>query len=119
MLERPLIYLIPASATALYCAVCLNIVPNLYLSLLLLSLFLVCAGALAAHKRLFALLCMLSAASLSFAGFSLFHAIVVEPVRELAGRHAEITATVLQDAAVYDDSQRVELSVDDNDVLPG
>ena len=119
MLERPLIYLIPASAAALYCAVCLNIVPNLYLSLLLFSLFLICAGALAEHKRLFALLCMLAAASLSFAGFSLFHAIVVEPVRELAGRHAEITATVLQDAAVYDDSQRVELSVDDNDVLPG
>ena len=54
-----------------------------------------------------------------FSAFSVFHLVVVAPVRELAGRHAEITATVLQDADVYDDSQRAELSVDDNDVLPG
>ena len=36
MLERPLIYLVPAAAAALYCAVCLETAPGLHLSLLLL-----------------------------------------------------------------------------------
>lgn len=119
MLERPLVYLVPVSAAALYCAVCLDIVPNGYLSLFLSVIFLFGAGALVYRKRVFTLLCMLAAASLAFSAFSVFHLVVVAPVRELAGRHAEITATVLQDADVYDDSQRAELSVDDNDVLPG
>ena len=119
MLERPLVYLVPAATAALYCAVCLGFAPGQYLSLILLSVFLFSAGALVYHDRLLTLMGMLAAAAFAFAGFSLFQSNVVEPVRALAERHAEITATVLQDADVYDDSQRAELSVDDNDVLPG
>ena len=119
MLERPLVYLVPAATAALYCAVCLGFAPGQYLSLILLSVFLFGAGALVHHDRLLTLMGMLAAAAFAFAGFSLFQSNVVEPVRALAERHAEITATVLQDADVYDDSQRAELSVDDNDVLPG
>lgn len=118
MLERPLVYLVPAASVGLYCAVCLDVTPGLYPSLLLSAFFLIGAGALVYHDRLFSLMGMLAAVALAFSGFALFQMIVVEPVRELAGYHAEITATVLQDADVYDDSQRAELSVDDNDVLP-
>ena len=113
MLERPLVYLVPAATAALYCAVCLGFAPGQYLSLILLSVFLFGAGALVYHDRLLALMGMLAAVAFAFAGFSLFQSNVVEPVRALAERHAEITATVLQDADVYDDSQRAELSVDD------
>ena len=119
MLERPLIYLVPAAAAALYCAVCLETAPGLHLSLLLLSIFLAAAGAFIRRERLFTVMCMLAAASFAFSGFAAYRMIRVEPVRELAGRHAEITATVLQDPDIYEDSQRAELSVDQSGFLPG
>ena len=86
MLERPLIYLVPAAAAALYCAVCLETAPGLHLSLLLLSIFLAAAGAFIRRERLFTVMCMLAAASFAFSGFAAYRMIRVEPVRELAGR---------------------------------
>ena len=118
MQERPLVFLVPAAAAAIFCAVCLDICLKPSFALFLLSFSLALAGALIEHKKLFTLCCMSAAIFLSFTGFSAYQAVFVEPVRMLAGTHAEITATVLQDAAVYDDNQRAELSVDDNDVLP-
>ena len=101
MLERPLLYLVPPAAAALYCSVCLDFAPGLHLSLLLLSIFLCIAGALIRYERLFAVCCMLAAASLAFSGFCLYRDIVVQPVRELAGRHMEISATIVRDPDVY------------------
>lgn len=118
MRERPLVFLVPAAAAAIFCAVCLDICLKPSISLFLLSLSLALAGVLINHDRLFPLCCMAAAAFLAFTGFAVYQAVFVEPVRILAGTHAEITATVLQDAAVYDDNQRAELLVDDNDVLP-
>ena len=86
MLERPLVYLVPAATAALYCAVCLGFAPGQYLSLILLSVFLFSAGALVHHDRLLTLMGMLAAAAFAFAGFSLFQSNVVEPVRALAER---------------------------------
>ena len=118
MRERPLVFLVPAAAVAIFCSVCLNICIKPSLSLLLLSLSLAAAGALINYDKLFTLCCMLAAAFLALTGFSAYQSVFVDPVRILAGTHAEVTATVLQDAAVYDDNQRAELSVEDNDVLP-
>ena len=82
MLERPLIYLVPPAAAALYCAVCLDAAPGPHLSLLLLAVFLIAAGALVHHARPFAVCCMLAAASFAFSGFAVYRINVVEPVRE-------------------------------------
>lgn len=117
MRERPLVFLVPAAAMAIFCSVCLDIYIKPNLSLLLLSLSLAAAGALINYEKLFTLCCMLAAAFLALTGFSAYRSVFVDPVRMLAGSHAEITATVLQDAAVYDDNQRAELSVNDNTIL--
>lgn len=118
MRERPLVFLVPAAAAAIFCAVYFDISLKPSIALFLLSLSFALAGAWIEHHKLFTLCCMLSAVFLALIGFSAYQSVFVEPVRILAGTHAEITATVLQDAAVYDDNQRAELSVDDNDVLP-
>lgn len=117
MRERPLVFLVPAAAMAIFCSVCLDIYIKPNLSLLLLSLSLAAAGALINYEKLFTLCCMLAAAFLALTGFSAYRSVFVDPVRMLAGSHAEITATVLQDAVVYDDNQRAELSVNDNTIL--
>ncbi|MGO5029603.1 ComEC/Rec2 family competence protein [Candidatus Agathobaculum pullicola] len=117
MRERPLVFLVPEAAMAIFCSVCLDIYIKPNLSLLLLSLSLAAAGALINYEKLFTLCCMLAAAFLALTGFSAYRSIFVDPVRMLAGSHAEITATVLQDAVVYDDNQRAELSVNDNTIL--
>ena len=59
MFERPLIYLVPAAAAALYCAVCLEYTISLTAALLLLALFLFAAGAAVYHKRLCTVFCLL------------------------------------------------------------
>ena len=79
MLERPLVYLVPAASVGLYCAVCLDVTPGLYPSLLLSAFFLIGTGALVYHDRLFSLMGMLAAVALAFAGFALFQMIVVDP----------------------------------------
>ena len=119
MLERPLTRLVPPAAAALYCAVCLDLAPGLHLSLFLLMAFLFAAGALVYQPRLFTICCMLAAAAFAFSGFDIYRAAVVEPVRELAGKHMEITAIVMQDPDVYEDSQRAELSVEQGTALEG
>lgn len=117
MRERPLVFLVPPAAAAVYCSVCLHWALPPSLSLLLLAVSLAAAGALIDYRRLFTLSCMLSAFFLASACFAAYQTVFVEPVRLLAETHAEITATVLQDAAVYEDNQRAELTVEDNDVL--
>lgn len=118
MYERPLVYLVPAAAAATFAAVCLNVSLAPSLTLVLAAVFLGLAGALTAHRLPFTLCCMLAAAAIALTGVTVYQRVFVSPVRELNGKHAEITATVLQDTEVYEDSQRAELSVDDNDVLP-
>lgn len=118
MRERPLVFLVPPAAAAIYCAACLGYTIDLSVSLFLLAFSLAAAGAWIAHSRLFTICCMLAAAFLAFSSFSVYQSVFVDPIRALAGTHAEIAATVLQDAAVYDDNQRAELLVEDNDVLP-
>lgn len=118
MRERPLVFLVPAAAVAIFCAVCLDICLKPSFSLFLLSFCLALAGAWIERRKLFTICCMLASAFLAFACFSAYQAVFVDPVRILAGTHAEITATVLKDSTVYDDNQRAELSVDDNDALP-
>lgn len=118
MFERPLIYLVPAAAAAAFAAVCLDVSLAPSTALFCAAVFLALAGALTKHRLPFTLCCMLAAAAISLTGVTVYQRVFVSPVRQLNGRHAEITATVLEDAAVYDDSQRAKLSVDDNDALP-
>lgn len=118
MYERPLVFLVPAAAAAVFAAVCLDVSLSPSLALVLAAVFLGAGGALTGRRYLFTLCCILAVASIALAGVTVYQRIFVSPVRELNGKHAEITATVLQDAEVYEDSQRAELSVDDNDVLP-
>ena len=75
MLERPLIYLVPPAAAALYGAVCFDLSPGLHASLLLLSLLLIAAGALIRHNRLFTITCMLAVTALAFSVFSLYRCV--------------------------------------------
>lgn len=118
MYERPLVYLVPAAAAAIFAAVCFDVSLTPSLTLVLAAVFLGLAGALTEHRLPFTLCCMLAAAAIALTGVTVYQRVFVSPVRELNGKHAEITATVLEDAAVYEDSQRAKLSVDDNDVLP-
>lgn len=87
MRERPLVFLVPAAAVAIFCSVCLDICVKPSLSLLLLSLSLAAAGALINYDKLFTLCCMLAAAFLALTGFSAYQSVFVDPVRILAGTH--------------------------------
>lgn len=118
MFERPLVYLVPAAATAVFAAVCLDVSLAPSLTLTCAAVFLALAGTLTAHRLPFTLCCMLTAAAIALTGVTVYQRIFVNPVRELNGKHAEIIATVLEDATVYEDSQRARLRVDENDVLP-
>lgn len=118
MYERPLVYLVPAATAAIFAAVCFDVSLTPSLTLVFAAGFLALAGALTEHRLPFTLCCMLAAAAIALTGVTVYQRVFVSPVRELNGKHAEITATVLEDAAVYEDSQRAKLSVDDNDVLP-
>lgn len=115
MWEKPLLYLVPAAAAALYCAVCIGWSPGLHGSLLLLALLLAATGATIHRPRVFMACGMLAAAALAFSLFALHETYIVTPVRKLNSHTLSVTATALSDAAVYEDSQRVKLSVDAND----
>lgn len=119
MFARPLVYLMPAAAAALYAAVCLGLPVNLYLSLLLFGLFLLSAGLFVQHRQMFTIFCLLAAAAGALSGLAAFDRLVAAPCRALNGRNMVVTATVLEDATVYDDSQRAELLLDNDDRLPG
>ena len=114
MLERPLIYLVPAIAAALFCAVCLDWAPSPMVSLLLLAVFLLLAGIFIYRNKAFALFGMLAAAHLAFCGFSIYNLYIVEPIRHLNGQSLDIQAVLLEDPDVYEDSQRALLSVTHN-----
>ncbi|MFQ9126569.1 MAG: hypothetical protein ACLR4Z_06965 [Butyricicoccaceae bacterium] len=60
---------------------------------------------------------MLCAAVFALVQLSLCDRYLAQPVRELNGRSAVVRATVLQDASVYEDSQRAELRVEPNRYL--
>ncbi len=112
MFARPLVYLVPAAAGALYAAVCLGLPINFHICLLLLSVFLAGAGLVIFRTRLFTVLSMLAAAALALSGLAAFNMIIVDPIRTLDGQSRIITATVMQDAAVYEKNQRAKLSID-------
>lgn len=114
MRERPLLYLVPPAAAALYAAVCLEMPVSLRVVLPMLAVLLF--GVLVSRgrsKRLLALFAVFAAACAALTGFAVYRSQVVEPVRALADDEPrEITATVLQDSEVYDDSQRALLAVE-------
>ena len=112
MRERPLVYVVPPAAAALYGAVCLELPVQLRIVLPLTVLLLLCAAAARKHKRLLALSILLASAFAALSGFAVYRALVVEPIRALAGQTCEITATALRDAEVYEDDQRVLLSAE-------
>ena len=96
MFERPLVYLVPAAAAAAFAAVCLDISFAPSLTLTVAAVFLALAGALTGHRLPFTLCCMLAAAAIALTGVTIYQRTFVSPVRTLNGRHAEITATVLE-----------------------
>lgn len=113
MLERPLIYLVPVLAGTLFCAVYLDIAISFSLTLLLLSVFLFLSGILIYHKRLFTICAMLATINFAFSLFSLYNLFIVNPIRELNGQRMDVEVILLQDATIYDDTQRALLSVTD------
>ncbi len=113
MRERPLVYLSPPVTVALYFAVCLEWKPGLNLSLLLLSVTMVLAGAVVVrYNRAFEACCMLMAASVAFTVLAVYDRCIVEPVRYLRETSEEVMAVAVDDADLYETQQRVELKVD-------
>ena len=114
MFERPLLYLVPPYAAMLLIAVRFGLVPSPFLCLPALAVLLIGAAFAVRHRRAFTVLAMLCAAVFALVQLSLCDRYLAQPVRELNGRSAVVRATVLQDASVYEDSQRAELRVEPN-----
>ena len=117
MFERPLLYLVPPYAAMLLIAVRFGLVPSPFLCLPALAVLLIGAAFAVRHRRAFTVLAMLCAAVFALVQLSLCDRYLAQPVRELNGRSAVVRATVLQDASVYEDSQRAELRVEPNRYL--
>ena len=117
MFERPLLYLVPPYAATLLIAVRFGLVPSPFLCLPALAVLLIGAAFAVRHRRAFTVLAMLCAAVFALVHLSLCDRYLAQPVRELNGRSAVVRATVLQDASVYEDSQRAELRVEPNRYL--
>gem|GEM_PF-416741 len=115
MWKKPMVYLAPAAAAALYCAVCLNYAPSVHTAIWALILSLIITGAVVRRPRIFFLCCMSTSVALAFSFFAVYEKYIVSPIRDLKGSTLEITATVLQDADVYENNQRAELLIDEND----
>lgn len=115
MRERPLVYLVPPMAAALYAAVCLELPVQLHIIAPIALLLVLAAVFLRKHNRLLNGLAVLSAAALALTGFAAFRDLRVAPIRALDGETQEITATALRDAEVYDTDQRVLLSAETAD----
>ena len=115
MRERPLVYLVPPMAAALYAAVCLELPVQLRIIAPIALLLVIAAALLRRHKHLLNAFAVLAAAALALTGFAAFRDLRVMPIRALDGETREITATTLQDAAVYDTDQRVLLSAETAD----
>lgn len=115
MRERPLVYLVPPMAAALYATVCLELPVQLHIIAPIALLLVLAAVFLRRHKCLLTVFAVLAAAALALTGFAVFRDLRVAPIRALAGETQEITATALRDAEVYDTDQRVLLSAETTD----
>ena len=115
MRERPLVYLVPPMAAALYAAVCLELPVQLGIAAPIALLLVLAAVFLRRHKCLLTVFAVLAAAALALTGFAVFRDLRVAPIRALAGETQEITAAALRDAEVYDTDQRVLLSAETTD----
>lgn len=113
MRERPLVYLVPPMAAALYAAVCLELPVQLGIAAPIALLLVLAAVFLRRHKCLLTVFAVLAAAGLLLTGFAVFRDLRVAPIRALAGETQEITAAALRDAEVYDtDPARAALGGD-------
>ena len=112
MRERPLVYLVPPMAAALYAAVCLELPVQLHIIAPIALLLVLAAVFLRRRKCLLNAFAVLAAAALALTGFAVFRDLRVVPIRALAGETQEITAAALRDAEVYDTDQRVLLSAE-------
>ena len=115
MRERPLVYLVPPMAAALYAAVCLELPVQLHIIAPIALLLVLAAVFLRRRKCLLNVFAVLAAAALALTGFAVFRDLRVVPIRALAGETQEITAAALRDAEVYDTDQRVLLSAETTD----
>ena len=115
MRERPLVYLVPPAAAALYGAVCLEMPVDLHTVGSLLAVLLLCTVAVRRHGRLMALFAMLTAACAALTGFAAFRDFRVEPIRARDGQICTVTATVLRDAEAFGQTQRALLAVETED----
>ena len=115
MRERPLVYLVPPMAAALYAAVCLELPVQLHIIAPIALLLVLAAVFLRRRKCLLNVFAVLAAAALALTGFAVFRDLRVVPIRALAGETQEITAAALRDAEVYDTDQRVLLSAETAD----
>lgn len=115
MRERPLVYLVPPMAAALYAAVCLELPVQLHIIAPIALLLVLAAVLLRRRKCLLNVFAVLAAAALALTGFAVFRDLRVVPIRALAGETQEITAAALRDAEVYDTDQRVLLSAETAD----
>ena len=115
MRERPLVYLVPPMAAALYAAVCLELPVQLHIIAPIALLLVLAAVFLRRRKCLLNVFAVLAAAALALTGFAVCRDLRVVPLRALAGETQEITAAALRDAEVYDTDQRVLLSAETTD----
>ncbi|MFR1151176.1 MAG: hypothetical protein ACLSDM_06340 [Butyricicoccus sp.] len=114
MRERPLVYLVPPMAAALYAAVCLELPVQLHIIAPIALLLVLAAVFLRRRKCLLNVFAVLAAAALALTDFAVFRDLRVVPIRDLAGETQELTAA-LRDAEVYDTDQRVLLSAETAD----
>ena len=98
MRERPLVYLVPPMAAALYAAVCLELPVQLHIIAPIALLLVLAAVFLRRRKCLLNVFAVLAAAALALTGFAVFRDLRVVPIRALAGETQEITAAALRDA---------------------
>ena len=96
MRERPLVYLVPPMAAALYAAVCLELPVQLHIIAPIALLLVLAAVFLRRRKCLLNVFAVLAAAALALTGFAVFRDLRVVPIRALAGETQEITATALR-----------------------
>ena len=98
MRERPLVYLVPPMAAALYAAVCLELPVQLHVIAPIALLLVLAAVFLRRRKCLLNVFAVLAAAALALTGFAVFRDWRVVPIRDLAGETQELTAAALRDA---------------------
>ena len=85
MRERPLVYLVPPMAAALYATVCLELPVQLHIIAPIALLLVLAAVFLRRRKCLLNVFAVLAAAALALTGFAVFRDWRVVPIRALAG----------------------------------